>query len=158
MKKYFFDCRSIDEVKTLYKKLALQYHPDRGGDLRIMQAINLEYEGIKKNPFFRFAKQKEEAQRDYTEFPDIINSIIGFRDIVIELCGNWIWLSGATYKYAKQLKQLGFLFAGEKKLWYWRPNDYKSANQKPHTMDYIRQKYGSDIIPQVTHKDLAEKS
>jgi curved DNA-binding protein CbpA len=48
--KYFEGCTSLDEVKSRYKELALKHHPDRGGDTKTMQAINLEYESIKKNP------------------------------------------------------------------------------------------------------------
>ena len=48
---YFQGCSSLDEVKRKYKELALKHHPDRGGDTRIMQAVNNEYDAIKKNPF-----------------------------------------------------------------------------------------------------------
>lgn len=154
--KYFNGCSTLDEVKAKYKQLAMKHHPDRGGDKVIMQEINLEYEAIRKNPSYQFWKQKEESKLDYQEFPEIISKIIGFRDVVIELCGNWIWLSGATFKYKKQLKEFGFLFAGEKKLWYYRPHDYKSANRKPRTMDYIRNKYGSDVL-KPHQKELNEK-
>jgi curved DNA-binding protein CbpA len=142
---YFNDCKNLDEVKRRYKELALKHHPDRGGDTRIMQDINNAYDAIKKNPFFKFYKEKEESQQDYVQFPDIISQIIGMKDIVIELCGNWLWISGNTYKHRRELKQYGFLFADKKKLWYWRPNDYKSANQEPRSMEYIRSKYGSDV-------------
>jgi len=151
---YFNDCKNLDEVKRRYKELALKHHPDRGGNTQIMQDINNEYEAIKKNPFFKFYKEKEEAQKDYVEFPDIINNIIGFKDLTIELCGNWLWISGNTFKHRKDLKQFGFLFADKKKLWYWRPNDYKSANQAPKPMEFIRRKYGSDIYPTAKTPEL----
>ena len=38
--KYFKDCKTIEEVKSLYKKLAMENHPDKGGDTATMQAIN----------------------------------------------------------------------------------------------------------------------
>lgn len=153
---YFNDCKNLDDVKRRFKELALKHHPDRGGNTQIMQDINNEYEAIKKNPFFKFYKEKEESQKDYVEFPDIINNIIGIKDITIELCGNWLWISGNTFKHRKELKQFGFLFADKKKLWYWRPNDYKSANRKPRSIEYIRSKYGSDTLP--LQKELDEKS
>ena len=151
---YFTGCNTLDEVKAFYKQLAMQYHPDRGGDTIKMQAINLEYEAVRKNPVFMFWKQKDEVKRDYQEFPEIVNKIIGFRDIIIELCGNWIWLSGATYRYRKELKELGFLFANEKKLWYFRPHDWKSANRKPIPIDEIRRKYGSDVLAHQKELDV----
>lgn len=155
---YFNGCASLDEVKALYKKLAMQYHPDRGGDKETMQQINLEYESFMKNPAFKFWKKKEETKQDFREFPEIISKIISFKEITIELCGNWIWLSGATFRYRKELKEFGFFFAGEKKLWYWRPHDYKSTNRDPRTMEYIRGKYGSDVFIRHISKELDEKT
>ena len=154
---YFQDCNNLNEVKLRYKQLALKNHPDRGGDTRTMQAINLEYETIKNNPFLKFNQEKDEVQQDYIEFPDIINHIIGFKDIIIELCGNWLWISGNTYKYRKQLKQYGFLYADKKKLWYWRPADYRSANQEPKSMEYIRRKYGSDVYTPSPQMEIEDK-
>lgn len=143
---YFNDCKNLNEVKSLYKLLALKYHPDRpGGDNLIMQQINLEYENIKKNPYFKFSDQSEEAKKDYVKFPEIIKQIINF-DVVVELCGNWLWLSGNTWKYKKELKRIGFFYAHLKKKQYWRPNDYKSINREPRSMEYIRSKYGSDVL------------
>ena len=154
---YFDGCASLEEVKARYKQLALQHHPDRGGDKCKMQDINAQYDAVKKDPAYNFWKQNDDAKQDYQEFPEIINKIISFADITIELCGNWLWLSGATYRYKVELKELGFLFAGEKKLWYWRPHDYKSANRKPREMEYIRSKYGSDVYKRAAKKALAEK-
>ena len=108
---YFNECKNLDEVKAVYKKLAMKHHPDRGGDTIIMQEINNEYEEIKSDPFFNFSSQKDEAKQDFLEFPDIIDQVIGFKCIVIELCGNWVWLSGQTYPYKEELKKIGFLFA-----------------------------------------------
>jgi hypothetical protein len=31
-------------------------------------------------------------------------------------------------------------------MWYYRPPDYKSSNRSPKTIEYIRSKYGSDLI------------
>jgi len=61
MKSYYFkDCKNIEEVKTLYKQLALKYHPDReGGSTEIMQEINAEYRSIIKNPRFNFSQQSQ---------------------------------------------------------------------------------------------------
>ena len=42
--KYFTGCKTIEEAKKLYRRLAMENHPDRGGDLDTMKAINTEYD------------------------------------------------------------------------------------------------------------------
>ncbi len=151
---YFKNCQTLDEVKKLYKNLALQYHPDRpGGNTIIMQLINAEYKYIINDPVFKFSEQSNEGKNDYFKFPEIINQIIHF-DITIEICGNWIWLSGNTRKYCKQIKDIGFFYAPKKKMWYRRPNNYKSSNRKSRSMEYIRFKYGNDIIDSQENYEL----
>jgi hypothetical protein len=35
-----------DRLKTIYRQMAMKFHPDRGGSLPAMQAINLFYEKL----------------------------------------------------------------------------------------------------------------
>lgn len=42
--KYFTNCKTIEEAKKLYRRLAMENHPDRGGDLDTMKAVNAEYD------------------------------------------------------------------------------------------------------------------
>lgn len=42
--KYFVNCKTLDELKREYRRLAMIYHPDVGGDVETMQAINAEFE------------------------------------------------------------------------------------------------------------------
>ncbi len=111
-----------------------------------MQEINLEYEEIQKNPLFDFSNETEEDREEFIRYPEIINQIIGLDGLIIELIGNWIWISGNTYPHRGILKQIGFYFAPKKVMWYYRPADYKSSNRSPKTIESIRLKYGSDVI------------
>ncbi len=147
MKSNFFkDCTSLAEVKKRYKELAMLHHPDRGGDTATMQEINNQYESISKNPSFNFAKQTEQEKEDFLRYPDIINMVVNLEGIIIEIIGDWIWISGNTYPHRQHLKESGFYFAPKKVMWYYRPPEYKAANSKPKDIDEIRAKYGSDKI------------
>lgn len=44
MNTQFFDpSLTMEEAKSLYRKLAIENHPDHGGDLRAMQEINAQF-------------------------------------------------------------------------------------------------------------------
>lgn len=42
--KYFKNVRTVKELKEAFKKLARENHPDMGGDVEVMKAINTEFE------------------------------------------------------------------------------------------------------------------
>jgi hypothetical protein len=152
---FFKDCKTIEEVKILYKQLALKNHPDKGGDTATMQEINAQYKAFIKNPYFKFEEQTEEQKADFVKYPDIINQIVTFKGVIIELIGDWIWISGNTYAYKIVLKELGFFFAPKKVMWYYRPAEYKSSNHKPKDIEVIRAKYGSEKIEtKYTEKEI----
>ena len=41
--KWFQNPKTLEELKKQYKRLAMQHHPDIGGNVRDMQEINAEY-------------------------------------------------------------------------------------------------------------------
>ncbi len=146
--KYFKDCKTIDEVKATYKKLAKQYHPDCGGDTATMQEINTEYAfacaKILKGENLS-AEETDEQIRMSEEYRQIIEQIINLAGIVIELIHNWIWVTGNTFPVRKQLKAAGLFFASKKVAWYYRAEEYKTKGSKK-TLDEIRDKYGSEKV------------
>ena len=144
--KYFNDCTTLEDVKRRYKQLALLHHPDRGGSTATMQEINSEYSNIVKNPFFSFSKQSKVNQDDFLKYPDLIDQVVKLHGIIIELIGDWLWISGNTYQHKTTLKDLGFFFAPKKIMWYFRPPEYKAPNSKPKPIEEIRKKYGSERI------------
>lgn len=44
--KYFTACKTLDELKKEYRRLAMLHHPDVGGDTATMQAINAEFDAL----------------------------------------------------------------------------------------------------------------
>jgi hypothetical protein len=114
-----------------------------------MKSINNEYEiYFKKLQNVHNSTHDAEHQNTETtaEYMDIINNIIRFVGIKIEICGTWIWLSGNTKPYKDELKKAGFWWASKKLMWYWHPAEQTSTRHKTWDMDKIRGTYGSKII------------
>ena len=145
---YFKDCKTVEEVKAMYKTLAKQHHPDCGGDTATMQEINKAY-AIACAAIFqgenRDAEDTYEQIRLSEEYRRVIEQIIHLAGIVIELVGNWIWVTGNTYPVKKYLKEAGMFFASKKVAWYYRAEEHKTKGGKK-TLDEIREKYGSEKI------------
>ena len=77
---YFEKCNDLNELKAVYKKLALDNHPDMGGDVRVMQEINAEYDRM-----FLLLKAKQNTianddttgkTRRTTEAPEEFRSVV----------------------------------------------------------------------------------
>ena len=152
MTKYFVNCKTMDELKKVYKHLAQKHHPDVGGDTRTMQEINAEYEArfevLKRSQNEQAAEDATGKTRTTTEsagdFIAIIDHLLKLDGLEIELCGRWLWIGGETMKHKEALKSCGCRWSSTKKLWSWH---FQEAGMKRHkgskTMAQIRSKYGS---------------
>ncbi|MDO5403307.1 MAG: molecular chaperone DnaJ [Eubacteriales bacterium] len=61
--KYFKNVKSYEDMKEQYKKLLKENHPDNGGDVEVMKAINVEYDSIFKIWKDRHNAEVEPAQQ-----------------------------------------------------------------------------------------------
>lgn len=143
--KYFINCKTLQEAKELYRTLAKENHPDKGGDTSIMQEINAEFEHCCKNEMFG-EKSNFNSYYNIDEFQEVINKIAHLDNIIIEVCGLWLWISGDTRKHKETLKAAGCRWASKKFRWYWRPEQENFKRTKNLDMFEIRLKYGSSII------------
>ena len=146
---YFSNCKTIEEAKRLYHKLAMENHPDLGGKLETMQAINNEYDIVAerlKNIHENASGEQYTTEQNSNEIPadfrDLINKLIHLDGINIELVGRWIWLTGNTYFHKDTIKSLGFKYASAKKAWYWHSEQDSTTNRKRMSLEQIKEKYG----------------
>jgi hypothetical protein len=142
MKKYFINCLTIEELKKEYKKLAFANHPDLGGDIKIMQEINFQYDLALVN----LQAQTSKGIFD-DEFKNIVNNIINLSNINIEVIGSWLWVSGDTKTVRAELKAAGLWYASKKVMWFWHtPEDKCRTSRGSIPIEDIRSKYGSTLI------------
>ncbi len=146
--RFFQKVETLEDLRAQYKKLAMQYHPDRGGSTEDFQALGAEYEELLKTVGSTrrnkdgetYTKQGYNAAAD--RFKDIIDRIIHY-DVTIEICGCWVCV-GNAYNYRKELKEAGFFWCSSKKMWAWAEEPYTTAVKI--SMDRIREIYGSEVV------------
>jgi len=155
---YFENCASLDEARSLYRQLAKANHPDFGGDTATMQEINrqwAEYQatGAKANARSRQQAAHEAGKKAAADYHDIdeLGEILASKlrellaispDLVVEVCGLWIWVTGETKAHHAEIKAVeGMRYAFEKKAWYFAA--VPSYNRKKRSMEEIRNMHGS---------------
>lgn len=141
---YFKNISSLEELRKAYKDLSKQHHPDlnQTDTTAIMQAINAEYDSLRK----RLAVEDKEGDITDETFKDIVSKIAHLEGIIIEIIGQWLWVSGNTYEYKDQIKGCGFKWAKNKKMWFYHEmKDYKGS-KKTTEIEEIRSKYGSKVL------------
>ena len=107
--------------------------------------------------FFNRFKNKHEQdneQKEYkstwyersNEYTAIIDALINFENIEIELVGTWLYVTGDTRAIKDHLKELKVRWAGKKKCWYWHPEGYVKKSKRTFSMEEIREMHDSKKI------------
>ena len=143
MLKYFEGVETLEELKKVYKELAKKLHPDLGGNKEKFQEMNNEYDMLFKDLKNKKANKKAN-NKDDDKFKDIINELIKYNELTIEIIGSWLWISGNTYPLRDTIKNLGLLWSKGRKKWYYTADTIGAANThyKKKTYEQLKQSYG----------------
>ncbi|MDR1598529.1 MAG: hypothetical protein LBS11_01400 [Oscillospiraceae bacterium] len=144
--------KTLEELKAAYREGAKAFHPDfnPGIDYMVMAKFNALYDERVK-ALARFTsrgqaashKEYEEAVGVADEFKDLVLALLKLEGLIIEVCGNWLWVSGETYKHRKALCENGLKWSKNKQCWYWHPSGYTSHKHTSWSMEHIRDEFGS---------------
>jgi hypothetical protein len=140
-----------NELTARFRALANEYHPDKGGDVRMMQLLLDARETLQKalaEGADWFASTNCVEADIIQEFKEILEALKNVPNIEVELCGSWLWIE-ASKAVKDALKELGCKWAGKKKKWYWHlPNttSRKWKKRKEWRMDEIRSKFGTQTV------------
>ena len=137
---YFFGIE-FKGLRARYFELAKKLHPDLGGTNEQMKDLNQQFEDA-------IHGYKDTDKIGLRQSRIVIERLMKYDGLTIEICGSWVWVSGATYKYKKELKSLGLKWHSKKKMWYHGSSAYHS--HKAYDMEEIRNMYGSNVVKQQT--------
>ncbi len=141
---YFADLNSVEAIKAKFRSLAMQHHPDKGGDAEIMKEINRQYQEALKacdgkksgdKPYHYMANIEEELMNKLLE-------LLKLRGLHIALIGYWLWVSGETKQNKDALKAAGLQWHQERKCWYYKPKNWRKTRQSKGSLTDLAQKYG----------------
>lgn len=163
---------TIEEAKKQFKRLMVMYHPDiatkRGMSeeeaTKICQQISVEWNYLKNHNYNihetknggTYTDWNQDRADDVTErYAEIIEQLVKMDGVLIEICGNFIWLDGNTYAHKAEIKELGFRWASKKKRWFLAPQGWRKKGHRELQMDEIRNAYGSVKVAAGTYQRMA---
>lgn len=149
MKKEFLELLSksanVEELKRVYRKLALKYHPDHAKDdgkafIALQEAFEQLHDKLKAGDKEAW-KHKDTA----SQFMDIINEIIKY-NVDIEIIGAWIFVKGIETKTIKDdvLKPLKFWWS--KKHLAWIYSGQQGRTRRRATNKNPREIYNVEVV------------
>ena len=149
MNKFFTPMpETAEELKSMYRQLAMKHHPDRGGDTEAMKAVNAEYDAL--FPLLKNVHKNKDGETYHKEstetadyFKSLIDELMRMDNIVIEVMGCFVWVTGETKPHKDKLKALKFQWHTKKVAWYLKPEDYRKRSRKEYGLDEIRRMYGT---------------
>lgn len=167
--KFFDNSKGLDELKKAFYARCHELHPDKqNGNAEQFRTMVDEYQSIQKG-ISDDSKTNDYKAKGWNDFEpktdshnlnqrvkeheektlyDMLMQAIRLPNIDIEIAGNWIWIR-AGKEYASTMKEIGFKFAGKKKMWFAHPWDYKKARffkHKEMSMDEITSLHGSSRV------------
>ena len=148
---YFMGCETIEDVKARFKELAKRLHPDNGGNAEEFKKMMSEYT-IAFNRYKNKHKATNEGQdsnhegsstETAEEFAELIEKLLKMEGVKIEIIGSWIWLTGNTYAYRDQIKELRFFWSTTHKAWYYTGEDKKGRQKgRYRKVNDLKKKWG----------------
>lgn len=147
---WFANCSNEAEIKAAYRIYAKEHHPDMaGGDCATMQEVNAAYEQALKGDYARQGFDEAKANARWEMDEEIARKAAEIaklsQELTIEVCGVWLWVTGATKDYREQLKSLSCRWSPKKLAWYFRRevDGGRRWHQRHYSLNEIRARYGS---------------
>ncbi|QFP78544.1 molecular chaperone DnaJ [Deinococcus sp. AJ005] len=151
---YFQEINDSNELKTAYRKLCKEFHPDKGGSTEQMQEINNQYAAAmarilsgKPDSDYgedKWYKTRQEEVDVEAKVQEAIEKIAHLEGIDIEIIGAWVWVSGETKPHKDTLKAADYWWMHKREKWAFK-GKYSSGRGKT-SMEEMREKYGSERV------------
>lgn len=152
--RYFAHLHTVEEIKKEFRRLAMENHPDRGGDTATMQEIIEQYHAALKGCDKQTSKDADNRPHTYNysqpleqeivnKIDELIRAGVASANVEIWLIGTWVWIVGDTKPIKETLKKSGCTYHGKRQCWYWQNDGHAHRFSRKASMSDLAQKYGA---------------
>lgn len=145
---------SVESLKKEWRVIALNNHPDKGGNVELFKMALAEYEGLLGSVGANFSAESD-SPNSYASWQEFLANVSGaVHDWImenglkvaslgatIEITGTWVWVGNTSPKIASELKSMGLRWASAKKLWFFASEPWHGRRMD---MEKIRGTFGSN--------------
>ena len=157
MERFFTQSRTVANIKKTYHRLAMQFHPDLGGDTATMQELNAQYLAALQRCDGETITDEQGQKHTYNyrtereqEIIDFLDKLIGSGalqpDVECWLIGYWVWVQGNTRPVKDILKAVGCSWHGKRACWYWHPAQGRTHYNANASLDDLAAAYGASAV------------
>lgn len=148
--KYFVGVTTVEEIKARYRRLAMDLHPDRGGDAEAMKVLNREYHEVLRKCHGTTSHQTTGEERTYYYNEAVEQAVmdklaeilrLNLPNVRVMLVGTWIWVDGDTKPVRERIKSHGLRWHHKREKWYWHTGSYRRG-QSDGDFSELAAKYG----------------
>ena len=165
---WFEGRQSVETVKAEYRRLAMEHHPDHGGDTATMQDINRAYhqalerlDGYESHDdrgrVHRYHYRREREQAIMDKLSELLAVVAP--GVEIDLIGLWLWITGTRKDdigTRAALKKAGCRWHGKRVCWYWRPDEMRHyGRQNQGGLASLAAKYGCRTFTATDERESA---
>lgn len=161
---HFDSFKIVADIKKEYHRLAMIYHPDRGGNLQVMQEVNSQYDRALKAANGQVSDGDDGREHTYKYDAEAEAAIVDFIDRLIHsgvlnqgceayIIGTWVWIIGDTKPLAKTLGKDGIKaqFHAVRQCWYFTPKPGRYYSKTG--LDGLAAKYGASRVAAGKRRD-----
>ena len=145
----------------MFRQLAQKLHPDHGGNQADFVALVEQFQNFQSFTWNNAGQAKwgtDYKPKDFTlskEAMERLYQVIRYPDLVTEIIGTWVWVTGETRKYKDQLKELNFKWSPKKLAWNYHSEPWRKAYRYNYSMDEIRNMHRTQTRDQEPDSQVA---
>lgn len=128
---YFKGAETLEDVREKLIQHLQEIDPKSGKfETMVRQYLaSCEENGKKhKNKYGKLYEGKSEVKISPEDFRSLMTKILAMKGVKIAIEGRWIWASGDTKKYSKELSELNkslggtgtLMYSGKRQAWYFK--------------------------------------